>query len=60
MKTVLDIVMKEIYNTGIKEMEKKSTPPEVRHRREQLRAQRKCFANIAEQNEGVVYGAGLF
>ena len=46
-------------NTRIKEMEKKSTP-EVRHRRKQLRAQRKGFADIAEQNEGVVYGAGLF
>ena len=45
--------------TRIKEMEKKSTP-EVRHRRKQLRAQRKDFANIAEQNKGVVYGAGLF
>ena len=45
--------------TRIKEMEKKSTP-EVRHRRKQLRAQRKGFADIAEQNEGVVYGAGLF
>ena len=52
--------MKEIYNTRIKEMEKKSTPPEVRYRREQLRSQRKGFANIAEQNEGVVYGPGLF
>ena len=40
-------------------MEKKSTP-EVRHRRKQLRAQRKDFANVAEQNKGVVYGAGLF
>ena len=38
-------------------MEKKSTP-EVRHRRKQFRAQH--FADIAEQNEGVVYGAGLF
>ena len=46
-------------NTRIKEMEKKSTP-EIRHRRKQLRAQRKGFADIAEQNEGVVYGAGLF
>ena len=40
-------------------MEKKSTPG-VRHRRKQLRAQRKGLADIAEQNEGVVYGAGLF
>ena len=40
-------------------MEKKSTP-EIRHWRKQLRAQRKGFADIAEQNEGVVYGAGLF
>ena len=40
-------------------MEKKSTPG-VRHRRKQLRAQRKGFADIAEQNEGVVYVAGLF
>ena len=46
-------------NTRIKEMEKKSTP-EVIHRKEQLRAQRKRFADIAEQNEGVIYGAGLF
>ena len=46
-------------NTGIKKMEKKSTP-EVRHRRKQLRAERKGFADVAEQNEGVVYGAGLF
>ena len=46
-------------NTRIKEIEKKSTP-EVRHRRSQLRAQSKGFADIAEQNEGVVYGAGLF
>ena len=45
-------------NTRIKEMEKKSTP-EVTHRRKQLRALRKGFADIAEQNE-VVYGAGLF
>ena len=60
MKIVLDIVMKEIYNTRIKEMEKKSTPPKVRYRREQLRSQRQSFGNIAEQNEGVVYGAGLF
>ena len=46
-------------NTRIKEMEKKSTP-EVRHRRKQLRAQRKGFADIVEQNEAVIYGAGLF
>ena len=46
-------------NTRIKEMEKKSTP-EVRHRRKQLCAQCKGFADIAEQNEGGVYGAGLF
>ena len=38
-------------------MEKKSTP-EARHRRKQLRAQR--LADIAEQDEGVAYGAGLF
>ena len=58
MKTVLDIVMKEIV-LKLKTWKKKSTP-EVRHRRKQLRAQRKGFADIAEQNEGVVYGAGLF
>ena len=46
-------------NTRIKVMEKKPTP-EVRHRKKQLLAQRKGFADIAEQNEGVVYGAGLF
>ena len=46
-------------NTRIKEMEKKSTP-EVRHRRKHFRAQRKGFADIAEQNKGVVYGARLF
>ena len=46
-------------NTRIKEMEKKSTP-DVRHRSKQLPSQRKGFADIAEQNEGVVYGAGLF
>ena len=43
----------------IKEMEKKSTP-EVKHRRKHLLAQRKGFADIAEQNEEVVYNAGLF
>ena len=58
MKTVLDIVMKEIV-LKLKTWKKKLTP-EVRHRRKQLRAQRKGFADIAEQNEGVVYGAGLF
>ena len=42
--------------TRIKEMEKKSTP-EVRQRRKQLRAQRKGFGDIAEQKEGVKYGA---
>ena len=46
-------------NTRIKEMEKKPTP-EVRHRRKHFRAQRKGFADIAEQNKGVVYGARLF
>ena len=46
-------------NTRIKEMEKKSTP-DLRHRRKQLCAENKGFADIAEQNEGVVYGAGLF
>ena len=46
-------------NTRIKEMEKKSTP-EVRHSRKQLHAQRNGFADIAEQNEVVVYRAGLF
>ena len=46
-------------NTRIKETEKKSTP-EITHRREQLRAQRKGFSDIAKQNEGVVYGAVLF
>ena len=49
----------ERNNTRIKEMEKKSTP-DVRHRRKQLRPQPTGFANIAEQIEGVVYGAGLF
>ena len=58
MKTVLDIVMKEMV-LKLKTWKKKSTA-EVRHRRKQLRAQRKGFADIAEQNEGVVYGAGLF
>ena len=42
--------------TRIKEKEKKSTP-EVRHRRKQLCAQRKGFGDIAEQKEGVKYGA---
>ena len=37
----------ERENTRIKEMEKKSTRG-VRHRRKQLRAQRKGFADIAE------------
>ena len=46
-------------NSRIKEMEKKSAP-EVRHRKKQLHAQLKGFADIAEQNEGDVYGAGLF
>ena len=50
--------MKEII-LELKKWKKKSTP-EVRHRRKQLRPQRTGFANIAEQIEGVVYGAGLF
>ena len=48
----------ERHNIRIKEMEKNSTP-EVRHRRKQLRAQRKGFADIEEQNE-VFYDSGLF
>ena len=58
MKTLLDIVMKEII-LELKKWKKKSTP-EVRHRRKQLRPQRTGFADIAEQIEGVAYGAGLF
>ena len=40
-------------------MEQKSSDT-VKHRRKQLRAQRKGFSDATEEKEGVVYGAGLF
>ena len=41
------------------EMNKRSSDL-IKHRRKQLRAQRKGFTDKAEQNEGIMCGEGLF